>query len=266
MVIAKNSNHFHALASQFFKMPYVEEGIYAKYRYVRRYGDSDYVYKLIKDGSKRIFRMWDTDLITYDEEIQEWFVERHPTVTTVSWFNGVASSLKLPVWISVNNFFVKVLFKDLFGEPAEFVYKLPSKIKYFGFKDNKDLAKLVSDLSLRPHKKTLRWYYKKWKRRVSRGYEVHDPNRKYCSIKLRYVVDYEVYIGYDHIKYRFFGIKHEYSQSLAWLEQYWITKYLQDKPLSPKLRNFIELFCETRNLDDEDNKFAIKTKKHEIFV
>ena len=257
MVVARNSDHFYTLAKNFFKARHVKEGVFAKYR---KAGDS-YVYQLIKDGSKRIFRMWYTDLITYDEETRKWTVERYPSITTVTWFNNVAYELKLPVWISKNNFFVELKFRNLLGSVSEFTYKLPSKIKWFSFKDNKDLAKLVSNLSLRPHKERTRYYYRRWKRSIPRGYRIQLD--RWTEIPLRRVLDYEVG-NVDHIEYWSFGRRKAYIQNLARFERLWITRFLQTKSLNPRLRHLIALLYEIEKLGE--NSFMIDLQKHQIYV
>ena len=259
MVVARNSDHFYVLARNFFRAKHVKEGVFAKYRKA----GNDYVYQLIKSGSKRIFRMWYTDLITYDEETGKWTVERYPSITTVTWFNNVAYELKLPVWISINNFFIKVEFRNLLGSVSEFIYRLPSEIKWFSFKDNKDLARMVSDLSLRPHRARSRSYRKWMQSPISRGYEVKFPNSQFRTVKLRKVMDYEVG-EVDYIKVLHFGYKSKYTSSLAWLESFWITKYLQEKPLSPKLKHLIALLYQIKEI--EPNKFSIDLRKHQIYI
>ena len=261
MVVARNHKHFVDLAERFFMANQIEEGVFAKYRRVR----DDYVYKLIRDGSKRIFRMWYTDLITYDEETGRWFVERYSSITTVSWFNDVAFAIELPVRISKSNFYIYVYFKDLYGEPTAFYYKLPSEIKYFGFNDNKDLAKLVSNLHLRPYAKQRKIpRARSLKPEAPKGYEV--KIRDYCSIDLHKVLAYLVDVYYDEIKYRgHFGIKREYTKDLASIEKFWITRFLISKPLNPKIAHLIKMLYEIE-VSEDGSKFVIKTSNHKICI
>ena len=260
MVVARNSKQFYALAKQFFKANHIEEGEFAKYR---RWMD-DYVYKLIKDDTWRIFRMYYTDLIVYDEETRAWRVTRYPTVTTVSWFNEVARAIGLPVSISVNHFYIKVCFRDLYGEPTKFYYELPREIKSFSFKDNKDLAKLVSNLHLRPYAKERKIPKRYKKPEVPKGYKVEI--RKYHEIDLRRVLDYLVGTNYDEIKVKGqFGTKMDFVKDLGSLEKLWITRFLLSKPLNPNIIRLIEMFYEIDKSEDE-SKFMIKTSNHKICV
>ena len=207
--------------------------------------------------------MWYTDLITYDEETGKWTVERYPSITTVTWFNNVAYELKLPVWISKNNFFVKLKFRNLLGSVSEFTYRLPSEIKWFSFKDNRDLAKLISSLSLRPHRERTHYYYRKWKKSVPRGYRIQLD--RWTEIPLRSVLGYRVGES-DYVVYSIFGRREAYSQNLARFESLWITRFLQERSLSPKLKHLIALLYKVEDVSLHENRFAIDLAKHKIYI
>ena len=259
MVVARNSKDFYRLARQFFKAWILPEGVFAKYRY--KY--DDYVYKLVKEGTKRIFRMYWTDLITYDELEKTWRVERYPSVTTVEKFNGVASEIGLPVRIDVNCFNVYVHYVDLNGEPTEFCYELPSDIKVLKFKSNKDLSKLVESLGLHPVWIEDKRMTTRSKPKVPKGYVVKDPTKDYSYIDLHRVTRY-VAGASNIIYYRGFRENSVFTESFRWLENLWITKFLQDKPIDKrvlKLFNFIE---EIKTLTPE--LYKIETQNAKIFI
>ncbi|RLG63295.1 hypothetical protein DRO21_06155, partial [archaeon] len=261
MVVARNSDDFYRLARQFFRAWTVPEGVFAKYRY--KY--DDYVYKLVKEGTKRIFRMYWTDLITYDELEKTWRVERYPSITTVEKFNGVASEIGLPVRISENHFYVYVHYVDLNGEPTEFCYTLPSDIKVLKFKSNEDLAELVERLGLHPDWIEDKRETTRNKPRVLKGYVVKDPNNDYTSIDLYRVEFYEVSKMGAFIYYRGFQINSAHTHSLEWLEKLWITRFLQDRPIDKRILKLVDMIHEVRELS-VPNRFVLRTKNFEIVV
>ena len=259
MVVARNSDDFYRLARQFFRAWTVPEGVFAKYRY--KY--DDYVYKLVKEGTKRIFRMYWTDLITYDELEKTWRVERYPSVTTVEKFNGVASEIGLPVRINENHFHVYVHYVDLNGEPTEFCYTLPSDIKVLRFKNNRDLAELVEKLGLHPSWIEDKRETRRNKSKVPKGYVVKDPTKDYSYIDLHRVIKYLVGLS-DIIYYRGFGENSVFTESLRWLENLWITKFLQDKPIDKRILKLFNFIKEIKTLTPE--LYKIETQNAEILI